>query len=138
MAGAGGNWKVIGERPGGAVGQQTSTSCGAACGQMLSGISQSQLIATAGAPTSVGALASALGPGWIGGYAGPGQFQKLMGLGRPWAAHLRDGGRLGHFVVVNGRAGRNLVIHDPARGGTTYQMTPAEFDRVWNGEAVFR
>ena len=59
--GAGGGWKTINEVPGGAVAQHTSTSCGAACGEMISGIEQSTLIRAAGAPTDSATLARALG-----------------------------------------------------------------------------
>jgi RHS repeat-associated protein len=138
LAGAGGRWATIGEQTGGAIGQATATSCGAACGEMLSGISQAEVMATAGTPTSVAALAKALGAGWRGGYVGPGQLSKLFGLGRPFAAELYEGGKLGHFVVVDGMEAGQVLIRDPAGGGSTYSMLASEFERVWTGSAVFR
>lgn len=136
VAGAGGRWTTIDETPGGAVAQQTDTSCGAACGEMLSGIPQRELIDRVGAPTSAADLA--VGIGGRGGYVGPQQLEALVQNG-PFAAHLRDGSRLGHFVVVQGMddMGR-VLIRDPWAGGSTYSMMLDEFLRVWNGEAVFR
>lgn len=139
LVGAGGNWATIAERQGGAIAQTTATSCGAACGEMLSGISQAELIKRAGAPTSVEGLASALGVGWRGGYVGPGQLQQLIGLGRPFAAQLRQAGaRLDHLVVIDGVDAGQLLIRDPWGGGSTYRMTMDEFLNVWTGNAVFR
>jgi Peptidase C39 family len=111
---------------------------GAACGEMISGVPQATLVEAAGAPTDVASLSRALGSGWRGGYVGPTQFDKLMGLGRPWAAELYDGGKLGHFVTVDGRMGSNLLIRDPWAGGSKYQMTLEEFLRMWTGNAVFK
>jgi ABC-type bacteriocin/lantibiotic exporter with double-glycine peptidase domain len=105
---------------------------------MLNGIAQADLIASAGAPTNVAALARALGPGWRGGYVGPGQLKSLFGLGRPFAAELYSGGRLGHLVVVDGVEAGQVLIRDPAAIGSTYRMTMEEFQRVWTGNAVFR
>ncbi|MEO6599075.1 MAG: RHS repeat-associated core domain-containing protein, partial [Polyangiaceae bacterium] len=138
LAGAGGRWATIGEQTGGALSQATATSCGAACGEMLSGISQAELMATAGTPTSVAMLSKALGAGWRGGYVGPGQLSKLFGLGRPFAAELYEGGKLGHFVVVDGMEAGQVLIRDPAGAGSTYSMVASEFQRVWTGSAVFR
>jgi ABC-type bacteriocin/lantibiotic exporter with double-glycine peptidase domain len=105
---------------------------------MVSGIPQSELISAAGAPTDPGALARAMGPGWRGGYVGAEQLDKVMGLGRPWVAEFYESGKLGHFVVVEGRQGTNFLIRDPAGGGSTYEMAAGEFHRVWTGRAVLR
>lgn len=137
--GAGGGWQTIDETPGGAVGQLTSTSCVAACGEMLSGgtMSQASLIGKIGDPSDSGLLAHALGAGWRGGYVGPGQLDQLLGLGRPFGAEFYEGGGLGHMVVVDGNnAIGNFMIRDPWGGGSTYSMTADEFLRVWNGNAV--
>lgn len=134
ILGAGGNWTRFAEVEGGAIGQITDTSCVAACGEMLSGISQSTLLHI----TDVGSLAKALGTGWRGGYVGPDQLHKLLGLGRPFAAEFYEGGRLGHLVVVDGIEGGQLFIRDPWGGGTIYRMSMDEFLRVWDGNAVFR
>jgi hypothetical protein len=137
-AGAGGSWRTIGERPGGAVGQATEVSCGAACGQMVSGIPQAELIIKAGAPTDVETLARALGKGWKGGYVGPENLPKLFGTGRPFVAELKElSNKLGHLVVVDGVKDGQVLIRDPAAGGSTYRMVMEEFKRVWNGNAVF-
>lgn len=135
-AGAGGSWNVINETPGGSVAQSTPVSCGAARGEMLSGISEADLIQAAGAPTDAASLARAIGG--RGGYVGPGSLNALIDNG-PFAAHLYEGGPMGHFVVVDGldQLGR-IMIRDPWAGGSTYVMSPSEFLRVWNGEAVFK
>jgi RHS repeat-associated protein len=135
--GAGGGWATIGEKAGGAISQRTATSCGAACGEMLSGISQAELIATAGAPTNVATLAKALGAGYRGGYVGPAQLPKLLATGRPFAAELYEGGKLGHLVVVDGTKAGQVLIRDPSGAGSTYSMAMSEFQRVWTGNAVF-
>jgi hypothetical protein len=138
-SGAGGAWAAIGEKVGGAVAQITNLSCGAACGTMLTGISQSRLILTAGAPTHAALLAKALGTGWRGGYVGPTQLQRLAGLGRSFIAELYDGmSSMGHFVVVDRITRAQVFIRDPWNGGSTYRMMLSEFLRVWTGNAVFK
>jgi hypothetical protein len=139
LVGAGGKWPLIGETPGGAIGQITPTSCGAACGEMLSGVPQTTLISRVGAPTDATTLATGIGSGWRGGYVGPHYFEHLLGLGRPWIAELREPmAKLGHFVVVEGKSGSNILIRDPWAGGSTYVMTESSFLEFWSGTAVFR
>jgi hypothetical protein len=71
-------------------------------------------------------------------YIGPAQLSKLTGLGRPWIAELRGGpGGLSHMVVVDGVEAGNILIRDPWRGGSTYQMTMDAFQGAWTGNAVF-
>ena len=103
---------------------------------MLSGIPEADLIRAAGAPTDATTLARAIRG--HGGYVGPDQLGAVLNNG-PFAAHLYEGGKMGHFVVVDGldQAGR-LMIRDPWAGGSTYSMDLAEFLRVWNGEAIFK
>ena len=139
QAGAGGKWKTVDELPGGAVAQQNKVSCGAACGEMVSGARQVDIIAAAGAPTDVGSLATALGSEWQGGYVGPPFLDDLFNLADPWIAEFYEGGRLGHHVVIDGLddVGR-VIVRDPWAGGSTYKMALDEFKRVWNGNAVFR
>jgi hypothetical protein len=137
--GAGGGWATIGEEAGGAIGQTTQTSCGAACGEMLSGIAQAHLIDNAGAPTTPELLAQALGKGWRGGYVSPDKLDKLFALGRSFAAELYEGReRLGHFVVVDGFDAGHVLIRDAWAGGSTYRMLLSEFERFWTGRVVFR
>jgi hypothetical protein len=111
--GAGGDWDVIDEVPGGAVGQTHLIGCVEACGEMLAGVPQSALSAN-----SSEALAALLGGSWRGGYVGPGQFDALMGTGS-WGAELFVGGSVPHhMVVVDGFGpGGNLLIRDPWAGG---------------------
>ncbi|WP_394828326.1 RHS repeat-associated core domain-containing protein [Pendulispora albinea] len=135
-AGAGGKgWRVINESAGGAVGQRTPTSCGAACGEMVSGIPQDELIPRVGAPTDAKFLGKGIGR--IGGYLGPNLYSHLMGLKRPWIAELRSGPQgISHFVVVDGMQGANLFIRDPWNGGSTYEMTVDAFHDAWTGNGV--
>ena len=134
MGGAGGTWPVIGETPGGAIGQSTPLSCGAACGEMVSGVPQATIIQRAGTPMSAGALGDAIG--WRGGATGA-PLSQLAGLRGPWVAELRSGsGGLGHFVVVDGAQGGNLMIRDPWAGGSTYQMTFEAFTNHWTTRVV--
>jgi hypothetical protein len=137
-AGAGGSWPTIGEKPGGAVAQSSSVSCGAACGEMVSGISQAALIEQAGAPTTPEALGAALS--MKAGYVGPEAFKPLMSASNPWIAELRgvDSGRLSHFVVVDGFKAGHVMIRDPWAGGSTYRMTVGSFQEAWTGRAVFK
>ncbi|WP_315786581.1 RHS repeat-associated core domain-containing protein [Bradyrhizobium sp. SZCCHNR2011] len=135
--GAGGSWATIGATEGGAVAQLTSTSCVAACGEMLSNISQAALMRAIGAPASSKALAGALGAGWRGGYVGPEALRALLARG-PFAAELYEGGKLSHMVVVDGMKAGHVLIRDPWGAGSAYRMTIQEFQRVWNGNVVFR
>src|SRR5690606_7553171 len=137
QAGAGGGWAVIDEVPGGVVGQTTPDSCGPACGEMLTGTPQKQIIEKTGTPTHAQKLGEAIGG--RGGYVGPEQLGKLLKQG-PFAAVLYEtGSPLHHFVVVDGLddAGR-ILVRDPWNGGSTYKMQQSEFLRVWNGQAVFK
>jgi RHS repeat-associated protein len=137
LAGAGGGWNVLNEVAGGAVAQVTETSCGAACGEMLTGIPQQVLIRLVGDPTEPGWLARGLGEGYKGGYVGPAQLDNMIQLGRPWIAEFFEE-KIGHMVIAKGLdAAGNMMIRDPWKGGSEYQMTMKEFMRVWTGRAVF-
>lgn len=112
QVGAGGNWARIAEQEGGAIAQKTGTSCVSACGEMLTGKSQSQLIKAIGAPSNAQSLARALGKGWRGGYVGPENLNILLKSGQPFAAEFKEvGERLAHMVVVDGvnSAGQVLI-----------------------------
>ena len=124
-------WPKIGEAPGGAVGQLTPLSCGAACGEMVSGIPQETLMEL-GTPVDPKLLGEAIGG--QGGYVGHGAFPALVQRG-PWIAMMRGEGAL-HYVVVDGVQGGNIVIRDPWAGGATYQMTHEAFFGAWDGIAV--
>lgn len=147
LAGAGGEWPTINERPSpDVVKQSEKMSCVSACGEMLSEgtLDQAKLIERLGAPCDMRALADALGPRWKGEGVGPEQLDKLLARG-PWAAELREPAasryrRLepGHTVVVDGadKLG-NIQIRDPAEG-TRYEMTREDFEKYWSGYSVFR
>jgi hypothetical protein len=79
------------------------------------------LIVAAGAPTNAAGLARALGAEWRGGYVGV-ELSKLLSLQRPFAAEIHSGGRLSHMVVVDVVEAGQILIRDPAAGGTTYRM----------------
>ncbi len=147
VAGAGGNWRVINERPSPEVVPQTDKmSCVQACGDMVSegAIDQLTLIEQMGSPAPTQFLARHLGPDREGKAVRPQALDKLLQRA-PWVAELREpiGPRysrleLGHAVVLDGldEAG-NIMIRDPAHG-TRYEMTRAEFMRVWTYIAVFK
>lgn len=141
QAGAGGVWHTIDETPGGAVAQHNDLSCVSATGEMLTGRRQAELIEALGSPASVDALADELGPQWRGGQVGydPRAIEALNKVA-PWGAELFDGvNEIGHVVVVDGiRPDGRLLIRDPWNGGSTYAMDLDEFQRVWNGNAVFK
>jgi Papain-like cysteine protease AvrRpt2 len=128
----------LNERAGGAVAQVTELSCGAACGEMLTGIPQSVLMRLAGAPTHVEALARALGQGWNGAPVAASSLNALVARG-PFVAQLYERGMmLAHMVVVQGMQSGLLSIRDPWNGGSTYQMTAQEFMRVWTQYVVWK
>jgi len=105
----------------------------------VSGIPQSTLVETAGAPTDPSILARALGEGWRGGYVPPDARGALLGLGRPWIGELfEEGARMGHFVVVDGVSDGVVFLRDPWGGGTSYQMALGSFRQFWTGRAVFK
>lgn len=140
VSGAGGEWKTIDEQPGGAVGQDHPLSCTSACGEMLSGRPQAELIEELGMPAAQGRLAEALGPEWEALAVGPGQPQAVSSFceNGPWAADLWNADqKIHHTVVVDGIDDNNQVsIRDPWGGGSTYKMSWNEFDGVWSGVAV--
>jgi len=135
--GAGGSWRVHNEAAGRAVGQTRPDSCVAACGEMLTGRTQSDLIARIDSPATIEDLARELGDGWRGGYVDPSDLDRLGARG-PFGATLYDGGQLHHMVVVDRVSDDAVAILDPANGGTSYQMAREEFLRVWTGGVVFR
>ncbi|MEV0130962.1 papain-like cysteine protease family protein [Dactylosporangium sp. NPDC050688] len=142
-AGAGGDWQTIDEQPGGAVGQLKDDSCVSACGEMVSGRSQQELIDAIQDPGSWGAgmadLAAELGDDWKGGYVGDHpQAAQVLNTTGPWVAEFKTFGARPHAVVVDGTdAEGRMMIRDPWDGGTNYRMTGEEFSRVWNGVAVY-
>ena len=125
-------WPTLGERAGGAVGQITRVSCGAACGEMVSGIPQTTLMGTVSQPAAPDLLGAAIGG--RGGYVGPQAFGVLNDSG-PWIAMMRGDGAL-HYVVVDGMEGGHVLIRDPWAGGSSYSMTPSAFHESWTGVAV--
>jgi RHS repeat-associated protein len=138
-AGAGGGWKTIAERAGGTVAQITPTSCGPACGQIVSGIPQEQFIATLGPGVqSVYGLQSVMGAQWAGGWIQLSKLPLLLAKGRPFVAQMRDfvSGSY-HFVAVMGQRGGQLLIEDPWNGGSTYRMEMREFIESWTTYGVF-
>lgn len=147
VAGAGGDWPVINERPSSDVVRQTEKmSCVSACGEMLSEgtIDQATLIEQMGTPADVRQWAEALGPPWAGGGVRPDKLDELLKRGS-WAADLREPAGIryrrmepGHTVVVDGLDEYgNIKIRDPA-DGTRYEMTRKDFLYYWSGRSVFR
>ncbi|MBB5867548.1 hypothetical protein F4553_000927 [Allocatelliglobosispora scoriae] len=134
----GGNWPTVDAVDGGAVAQLHPLSCVSACGEMLSGRPQAELMELVGVPGHAGRLVQVLGGAWRGGYVGPDVLDIFL-TGPPWAAELfGPGAEIAHTVVVDGvREDGLILIRDPWDGGSTYAMTRADFLQVWNGIAVF-
>lgn len=77
---------------------------------------------------------SAISGGWRGGIVDHSAFGALNATGS-WAAMLGRG-RVGHWVVVDGVQGGNVLLRDPARGAAGVSIDI--FMEIWNGSAVFR
>jgi hypothetical protein len=143
-AGAGGGWKTINERQGGAVPQLTEHSCGSACAEMISNgeVSQSDILKLAGDKAWSPYIAEKMNElskhFWRGGAVDESDFDKLNARA-PWSAELYEGGRESHVVVIDGldEQGR-IKVRDPWAGGSSYLMDRQEFMRVWNGIVLFR
>lgn len=73
----------VGARSGGAIGQATEGSCVSACGAVLSGRSQAELLGMPGDWSNPQALARELGEGWTGGFFG--SADDALAGGKPWA-----------------------------------------------------
>ncbi|ECK8875319.1 hypothetical protein AH715_003894 [Salmonella enterica subsp. enterica] len=142
--GAGGNWNVLDEviDPN-VVKQATSTSCGAACAEMMlkdRGIFTSQ-IELGTELTSMNSLANKLNKadnGWVGNPVDVSSFEALNSTDS-WSAMMWDSGnKVGHWVVVKGvdNTGK-VMINDPFKG-TSYTMTVKDFKDVWNGHSVYK
>lgn len=147
LAGAGGEWSKLNERPSpDVVKQSDEMSCVSACGEMLSTgtIDQATLVEKLGTPCDTRALAAGLGPPWIGDAVYPNILDTLL-KGGPWATQLRElapkiyrRANVGHTVVVDGLddAG-HIMIRDPANG-TRYEMTRECFLAHWALFSVFK
>lgn len=154
-AGAGGDWPTIGETPGGAIGQTTGISCINACGEMLNELLTQE--STLGkiydksgweysGPGGLAAELAKLDPnaGWtsvgIDKFAPGKETAAINYLSKdgPFAAQLKAGPGA-HSVVIDGvDAAGNVVIRGPWDGGSTYTMTPQDFNNAFTGQVVFR
>lgn len=144
-AGAGGNWDTINESNDPNVTRQESdTSCGAACAEMLLRdrdilVNQIELGLEA---KSAQQLARDLNTAsnsndWRGNPVDWSSFDALNRTGS-WAAMMwEQGKKIGHWVVVRGTdKNGNVIIHDPWKG-TSYTMKREDFLSTWNGYAVY-
>ena len=122
LAGKGGGWDVLNERPSADVVQQlTADSCVSACGEMLTkgAIKQDILIEQLrlywpqellkeSMTANIEWLAKELGPEWKGGLLKIGDATKdqrlnwLLGRGQTWCAELHEAGKVAHAVIVDG------------------------------------
>jgi len=146
VAGAGGGWATIGESPGGAVGQTLGMSCVAACAEMVSEgeLLQADLLQTKPVPWNLPDLAAELkksqpDAGWHFSSPDPGVPELLAQIRRQsiGVANLASG--MPHAVVVGGLdAAGNIIIRDPWNGGSTYTMTPQEFENHFLGQMVWK
>ncbi|CAN5530673.1 hypothetical protein BH11CYA1_BH11CYA1_06130 [soil metagenome] len=110
-AGAGGEWSALNERISADVVKQIDKmSCVSACGEMLSEgrFSQAELMSKLGYPAPTEKLADVLGSAWRG------------------------------TVIIDGLDKSGLIMVRDPDAGMRYEMTRAEFIRVWDYVAVFR
>jgi ABC-type bacteriocin/lantibiotic exporter with double-glycine peptidase domain len=150
LAGAGGEWIVRDERRDAKViAQIGETHCCAACAAMVLQdrgifISQHTIADALGVPTLPSVLPRFLNKHdrkhlWKYGYVAAG-FDALHRK-TPWIALFKDHTNpLLHAVVVDGMEGRFLRIRDPSEPGTTYLMTPENFQTEhhgWAGLAIY-
>lgn len=162
--GAGGQWKVVGERPDPTVVKQfNQDACAAACGEMLlrdrsiETISQQDIARVAdGLPMELEDLTEILNdlsglPGrWKGGAvklpsATDRQLLQALNSTGSWTAGLWDDENpIGHAVIVDGFDSKGrLLIRDPwglgrrAKCGSRYKMEEQTFLRVWSLQAVY-
>ncbi len=150
MVGAGSFWKVIEEREDpSVVKQSTPFSCVAAVGEMLlrnRGISMTQqaIIDIIDVPSSIVELAHLLNnvdsadkkKRWFGSIVERRNILLLLREG-PVGVVLRDGGTLGHLVLIYMTDSGRLEVNDPW-DGTSYNLSFFELFRHWNGEVIFR
>jgi RHS repeat-associated protein len=123
-------------KPGGAVGQIGPETCGAACGEMVTGIPQKTIIKKLGTSGAVGpeALGNAIGRsgGTLMASSASQGLRYLLAKGQSWIAMVK-GKTVGHFVVIEGRDSQGLiVVRDPRQGGVTYKLTEEDFLRRWD------
>ena len=156
VAGAGGHWPVIDERPDPMVIRQTTpASCVSACGEMLlkdrgvDTVDQEALVAEFGLPAVTLELADVLnrlagvGP-WRGAQVnvpamGERAAIEILSLSGSWVAELREvRAKIGHTVIVDGVNGDDtLSIRDPF-DGTSYRMRVEDFLTYWTWTAVWQ
>lgn len=109
-------------RPGGAVGQMAEGSCVSACGEMLSGRRQAELLDALGEWSNPHALARELGDDWVGGFFGSAEDAVAVARQGPMGATLQAGTGPGHMVVTT-PIGKGLFrVQDPWNGGSTYEV----------------
>lgn len=142
--GAGGSWKVIGERSDpGVVKQLTPHSCVAAIGEMLLrsrgiSVSQQKIIDIIGELSTPELLAEFINEvdsdRWYGGFIDPDKPDRLVGLSE-FGVVFREGHPLGHMVLVTLFTEGFVYVNDPWEG-TSYRMSRTEFGEVWDGGVV--
>jgi hypothetical protein len=147
LAGKGGEWPVLNERPSQEVVRQIrGKSCVSACGEMISDgrLRQADLIEALGMPADTRLLAKHLGPGWRGRYLDDVKVPEKLFQNGPFVADLREHTKPGHrindahAVVVDGLdSAGNVMVRDP-QDGTRYEMTRSNFDKYWTGCAVYK
>ncbi|MCW5821920.1 MAG: hypothetical protein KIT34_03905, partial [Cyanobacteria bacterium TGS_CYA1] len=136
------NWPVINERfSKNVIRQSTDDSCVSALGEMLSeGLkTESQLLALETPPINIYRLAKELGAEWAAN--SDLEFDALTKKA-PWGATVFEQNwtkkRSHHVILVDGvDAFGNVRIRDSWEG-TQYEMKFREFDKIWNGAAIYR
>jgi Ca2+-binding RTX toxin-like protein len=125
-------------QPGGAIGQITDTSCVSACGEMLSGVAQAQLLEhLTDKVVQIDDLARLLGPPWRGGGLTEEAALLVARNGQVGLDLLAPGQKLSHMVVSTPLSGDRFLIQDPWAGGSNY-IVDAQWIVKYVTGAVFR
>ncbi len=137
--GALGNWEKIAEQFDSTIIKQTNdASCVAAVGEMLADfyglkLTQAEILESIGIWSNADALAEFLnsketqvGVEWIGG-SFPLESKYIKGISIDiWGAMLRQGGPIGHAVLISGIDESGLIIVKDPFDQTRYKMTDLE------------
>jgi hypothetical protein len=120
---------------GGAVRQSMPGSCVSACGEMLGGASEAQILGRLGEWSTPGALASELGPGWRSAFVDGADALTLANRG-PIGAVLQAPGGARHMVVTSPLGGGRFLVRDPW-GGVSYTVG-SDWIETFVSAAVYR
>lgn len=107
-------------------------------------VSQSEILAKIGQPTSIKALADFLNgidkdtdEVWFGEFIEDTGLLSVLHKGSAGAV-LQDGSPLGHLVMIDGIDKEELFIIKDPFDGTSYKMTEEDFLKHWGLGVVFK